>query len=103
MPPVTRQIVVDEVASILSPTGNLPQTRLLIDSDGNAAVFVVGQQAPVLKFVATADSLRSRNKFRGQGVLPDGQVLSWRKRGSSCQYQLAKCQIKAAQLESRWV
>lgn len=90
------KIVRDLVATISGPGLNYQICRLLIDEDLNAAAFVPDSEAPVLTFKTAATGVA------GTGTLPDGSVLTYKQRGASCSYKLAKCNVKTLTLADRW-
>lgn len=90
---VTRDII----AAVTGPGWKYGVSRILIDDQGNGAVFVVGSENPVAEFTVT-----NIQTSRGTGVNADGEI-TWRRRGSSCQYKLAKCKISTESLKSRWM
>lgn len=86
----------DLIAAVQGPGWRFGLSRILIDEDGNGVVFIAGSEEPYVEFmdarVATA---------RGTATVEDGEI-QWRRRGSSCQYKLAKCKVKTETLESWW-
>ena len=69
-----------------------------MNSENRGVVFIVGSDAPLVEFTVTQLSTS-----RGSGTLDDGGQITWRRRGSSCQYKLAKCKINTATMTERWV
>lgn len=86
----------DLIAAITGPGWKFGLSRILMDSEGNGAVFIAGSQEPFALFKAT--DVRTS---RGTGMTDDGEI-SWRRRGSSCQYKLAKCKVSTPTITSWW-
>lgn len=86
----------DLIAAVNGPGWKYGLSRILIDDENNGAVFIAGSQKPFVEFQALSVSTS-----RGKGSTEDGEV-TWRRRGSSCQYKLAKCKISTATMESWW-
>lgn len=86
----------DLIAAIQGPGWKFGLSRILIDDQGNGAVFIAGSEEPYVEFtdakIATA---------RGTATVEGGEI-QWRRRGSSCQYKLAKCKVSTATLEEWW-
>lgn len=74
--------------------------RLLIDVDGNAALFVLPGDEP--KRLFTVDVKASARTLKGAGTDADGGKVVWSQRSAGCGYKLAKCQVSTAQLSARW-
>ena len=72
-------------------------SRLLLDDEGNGAIFIVGSEDPFVEFVVT--HLQTR---RGIGETAEGEEILWRARGSSCQYKYAKCRLTTATVQGWW-
>lgn len=90
------EIVHDLIASVVGPGWKYGISRILIDDKDNGAVFVAGSQEPVATF-----TLQTFSTSRGTGVTHEGEI-TWRRRGSSCQYKLAKCKVSTATMQSWW-
>lgn len=86
----------DLIAAVQGPGWKYGLSRILIDGEGQGVVFIAGSQEPFAWFSVTAVSTS-----RGAGMTADGEV-TWRRRGSSCQYKLAKCKVSTATIESWW-
>ena len=86
----------DIIAAVTGPGWKFGLSRILIDEDGRGAVFVAGSEEPFAEF--TAGQVQTS---RGVGTNSDGEI-AWRRRGSSCQYKLAKCKVSTATIESWW-
>lgn len=86
----------DLIASVVGPGWKYGLSRILIDENDRGAVFVAGSQEPIAEFDVTAFSTS-----RGTGTTSDGEV-TWRRRGSSCQYKLAKCKVSTATMAVWW-
>lgn len=89
----------DLIASVVGPGWKYGLSRILIDENDRGAVFVAGSQEPIAEFDVTAFSTS-----RGTGTTVDGEngEVTWRRRGSSCQYKLAKCKVSTATMQSWW-
>lgn len=88
----------DIIAAVVAPDWKYGLSRILVNSENRGAVFIVGSDAPLVEFTVTQLSTS-----RGSGTLDDGGEITWRRRGSSCQYKLAKCKINTATMTERWV
>jgi hypothetical protein len=91
------QITRDLIASVKGPGWKHGLSRLLLDDEGNGAIFVVGSELPLAEFTVTL--LRTRD---GTGETAEGEEVTWRARGSSCQYKYAKCRLKTEQIQEWW-
>lgn len=87
----------DIIAAVTGPGWKYGLSRILIDSDGNGAVFIAGSQEPFASFTVVGVSTS-----RGTGTTADGGEVTWRRRGSSCQYKLAKCKVSTETMKSWW-
>lgn len=87
----------DIVATIQGPGWSYGMSRVLIDKDGLAAVFVTADGPPAQTFTVVED-----RPGGGVGKTDDGGVVKYRRRGSSCSYKLAKCQTSTKTLVGRW-
>ena len=87
----------DIIAAVSGPGWKYGLSRILIDDAGNGAVFIAGSQKPFAEFQVTMV-----NASRGTGQNSDGEI-TWRRRGSSCQYKLAKCRVNTATITEWWV
>lgn len=86
----------DLIAAVTGPGWKFGLSRILLDDEGNGVVFVAGSQEPFATF--TVDNVMTS---RGSGHNDDGDI-TWRRRGSSCQYKLAKCKVSTATMTSWW-
>lgn len=86
----------DLIASVTGPGWKYGLSRILIDEDGNGAVFIAGSESPFAEF-----TVRNVQTSKGAGYNDDGEI-TWRRRGSSCQYKLAKCKVSTATMTSWW-
>lgn len=87
----------DLIASVTGPDWKYGLSRILINDEGRGAVFVAGGETPVAEF-----NVDVVNTSRGTGTTDDGGEIAWRRRGSSCQYKLAKCRLNTATMQSWW-
>lgn len=87
----------DLIAAVAGPGWKFGLSRILIDDAGNGAVFIAGSQEPHATFTVTSVSTS-----KGRGETADGEV-TWRRRGSSCQYKLAKCKVSTETMKSWWM
>lgn len=87
----------DLIAAVQGPDWKFGLSRILIDDAGNGVVFIAGSQEPYAEF--TAGMVFTS---KGAGELSTGGEVTWRRRGSSCQYKLAKCKVSTATLEGWW-
>jgi hypothetical protein len=94
---VARTITRDIIGAISGPGWRYSKARILIDPDMNAAVFVPGNNGPVQTFKVT--DLQS---MKGVGVTSQGDAVSWRRTGSGCSWQYAKCRVNEAVLAAQW-
>jgi hypothetical protein len=86
----------DLIAAITGPGWKFGLSRILIDDEGNGVVFIAGSETPFALF--TVDDVKPA---KGSGHNADGD-LTWRRRGSSCQYKLAKCKVNTKTMTSWW-
>lgn len=94
---MARTITRDIIGSISGPGWRYQKARILIDPDGNGAVFVPGNNGPVQTF--TVGDVQS---MRGTGT-QDGSPVTWRRTGSGCSWQYAKCRVNEHALAAQWV
>lgn len=92
------KIIADVIATVSGPDFNYPLSRLLFAEDGRVAVFVLPGREPSHFFTANPGH---RPSIQGTGFTDAGPV-SWQRKGSSCSYKLAKCQVNTARLTERW-
>jgi hypothetical protein len=90
------EVTHDLIAAVTGPGWKFGLSRILIDSEGNGVVFIAGSEEPFATF--TVDET---NTAKGKGHNGDGDI-TWRRRGSSCQYKLAKCKVSTATMTSWW-
>ena len=86
----------DLIASVSGPGWKYGLSRILLDESGNGVVFIAGSQEPFTSF-----TVKNVSTGRGTGYNDDGEI-AWRRRGSSCQYKLAKCKVSTATMTSWW-
>lgn len=86
----------DLIAAVTGPGWKFGLSRILINDEDLGVVFVAGSEEPYAYF-----AVQNVSTGRGTGVTEDGQI-TWRRRGSSCQYKLAKCKINTETLTSWW-
>lgn len=86
----------DIIAAIQGPGWKYGLSRILVDEDDNGVVFIAGSQEPFAEFTVNTVSTS-----RGTGTSDEGDI-SWRRRGSSCQYKLAKCKLSTETMASWW-
>lgn len=86
----------DLIAAVTGPGWKYGLSRILIDDEGRGVVFVAGSQVPFASF-----TVKNVSTSRGEGFTEDGEV-TWRRRGSSCQYKLAKCKVSTETMASWW-
>lgn len=92
------KITHDIIAAVVGPGWKYGLSRILVNEDGEGAVFVAGSEKPHAEF-----SVSGVSTSRGTGQTADGGEITWRRRGSSCQYKLAKCKINTETMTSWWV
>lgn len=86
----------DVIASVSGPGWKYGLARILIDKNGTGAVFLAGSEEPFTEF-----TVQNASVSRGKGFNDDGEIV-WRRRGSSCQYKLAKCKVSTATIAGWW-
>ena len=86
----------DLIASVTGPDWKFGLSRILINDAGEGVVFIAGSTSPYASF-----SVKHIATGRGTGTTPDGEI-TWRRRGSSCQYKLAKCKVSTETMTSWW-
>lgn len=86
----------DLIAAVTGPGWKFGLSRILINDEDVGVVFVAGSEEPYTTF-----TVQNVSTGRGTGVTEDGQI-TWRRRGSSCQYKLAKCKISTETLTQWW-
>jgi len=86
----------DIIAAVIGPGWKYGLSRILINDEGDGVVFIAGSQVPFAFFTVGTTSTS-----RGTGFSQDGDI-SWRRRGSSCQYKLAKCKVSTETMTSWW-
>lgn len=90
------EVTHDIIAAVTGPGWKFGLSRILLDADGNGVMFIAGSEEPYTTF--TVDQVMTA---RGVGHNDEGQI-QWRRRGSSCQYKLAKCKVSTATMTSWW-
>ncbi len=86
----------DLIAAVTGPGWKYGLSRILINEAGEGAVFIAGSHEPFVEF--TAGTVTAS---RGSGTTDAGEI-TWRRRGSSCGYKLAKCKVSTATMELWW-
>lgn len=86
----------DLIAAVTGPGWKYGLSRLLINDQDEGVVFIAGSNEPFAFFDAV-----DVKTSRGRGTSAEGDI-TWRRRGSSCQYKLAKCKVSTATLEGWW-
>lgn len=87
----------DIIAAVSGPGWKYGLSRILINDEGVGVVFIAGSDEPLASF-----TVQNVSTSRGTGFNDDGEI-TWRRRGSSCQYKLAKCKVSTETMKSRWV
>lgn len=87
----------DIIAAVTGPSWKFGLSRILINDEGQGVVFIAGNDQPYAYF-----EVQNSNQSKGEGFNDDG-TITWRRRGSSCQYKLAKCKVSTATMTERWV
>ena len=86
----------DLIAAVTGPGWKYGLSRILINDEGQGAVFIAGSQEPFTLF-----TVQNSQTSRGAGFNDDGEI-TWRRRGSSCQYKLAKCKVATSTISGWW-
>lgn len=86
----------DIIAAVVGPGWKYGLSRILINDEGEGVVFIAGSQEPFAKF-----TVQNVSTSKGAGFNDDGDI-TWRRRGSSCQYKLAKCKVSTATITDWW-
>jgi len=86
----------DLIAAVAGPGWKFGLSRILLNDQGLGVVFIAGSTDPYASFV-----VKNSSASRGTGVMEEGEV-TWRRRGSSCQYKLAKCKVSTETMTSWW-
>lgn len=86
----------DLIAAVSGPGWKYGLSRILINDEGEGVVFIAGSQSPLASF-----TVKNVSTSRGAGFNEDGDI-TWRRRGSSCQYKLAKCKVSTDTMTSWW-
>jgi hypothetical protein len=86
----------DIIAAVIGPGWKYGLSRILINDQGLGAVFIAGSDEPFAEFV-----VQNSSTSRGAGFNDEGEI-TWRRRGSSCQYKLAKCKVSTETMTKRW-
>lgn len=87
----------DPIAAVAAPGWKYGLSRILINDEGRGVVFIAGSQEPFAHF-----TVQNSSTSRGAGILDSGGEVTWRRRGSSCQYKLAKCKVSSETMQSWW-
>jgi hypothetical protein len=91
------KITHDIIAAVTGPGWKYGLSRILINDEGAGVVFIAGNDAPFASF-----TVQNVSTSRGTGNTDEGDI-TWRRRGSSCQYKLAKCKVSTETMTTRWV
>jgi len=86
----------DLIASVTDPGWKFGLSRILINDEGEGVVFIAGSTEPYASF-----TVKNVATGRGTGLNDDGEI-TWRRRGSSCQYKLAKCKVSTETMTAWW-
>jgi hypothetical protein len=86
----------DLIAAVTGPGWKFGLSRILINDENVGVVFIAGSEEPYAYF-----SVQNITTGRGTGDTEDGQI-TWRRRGSSCQYKLAKCKVSTETMTQWW-
>jgi len=86
----------DLIAAVTGPGWKYGLSRILINDEGEGVVFIAGSQEPLAFF-----TVQNTSTSRGAGFNDDGEI-TWRRRGSSCQYKLAKCKVATETIADWW-
>lgn len=97
---MTHEVWVDSIVRATGPGWAMAKARLLIDKQGNAALFTPPKGSPPVQ-VFTVDITQSRLAKQGHGT-QSGSPVSFTTIGSSCGYALAKCNTKPEVLVRAW-
>jgi hypothetical protein len=87
----------DLIAAVTGPGWKYGLSRILMNDEGEGVVFIAGSEGPYAFF-----TVQNSSTSRGAGFNDDGEI-KWRRRGSSCQYKLAKCKVSTEQMTQRWL
>lgn len=88
----------DLIAAVTGPGWKYGLSRILMNDEGEGVVFIAGSEEPYASF-----TVQNSSTSRGAGRTADGGEIKWRRRGSSCQYKLAKCKVSTEQMTQRWL
>jgi hypothetical protein len=94
----TTEVTHDIIAAVSGPGWKYGLSRILINEDNEGVVFIAGSDEPLAFFTVT-----NSTASRGTGTDADGNDIVWRRRGSSCQYKLAKCKVSTQTMAQRWI
>jgi hypothetical protein len=86
----------DIIAAVTGPGWKFGLSRILVNDEGEGVVFIAGSDKPYASF-----TVQNSSTSRGTGNTADGEI-TWRRRGSSCQYKLAKCKVSTETMTQRW-
>ena len=86
----------DLIAAVTGPGWKFGLSRILINDEDEGVVFVAGSEEPYAAF-----AVQNVTTGRGTGVSEEGPI-TWRRRGSSCQYKLAKCKVSTETMTQWW-
>lgn len=88
----------DLIAAVTGPGWKYGLSRILMNDEGQGVVFIAGSDGPYAFF-----TVQNSTMSRGTGITEDGGEIKWRRRGSSCQYKLAKCKVSTETMTQRWI
>lgn len=88
----------DLIAAVTGPGWKYGLSRILLNDEGQGVVFIAGSEGPFAFF-----TIQNSSTSRGAGFTEDGGEIKWRRRGSSCQYKLAKCKVSTEEMTQRWL
>jgi hypothetical protein len=86
----------DLIAAVTGPGWKFGLSRILINDEDEGVVFIAGSEEPYAAF-----AVQNVTTGRGTGVSEEGPI-TWRRRGSSCQYKLAKCKVSTETMTQWW-
>lgn len=90
------EITHDLIAAVTGPGWKFGLSRILVNDEGEGVVFIAGSQEPFAAF-----AMGEFRGARGKGESEEGPI-TWRRRGSSCQYKLAKCKVSTETMKGWW-
>jgi hypothetical protein len=96
----TRTITRDLIVTITGPGWQYAQARMLTDNAGNAAIFVAKQ--PPVRVLKLTDGSKVNPGHGTLALAEDGGDVRYRRRGSSCSWPIAKCNVSTEGLAVLW-